>query len=115
VLVRNEPGAFGVRASIHTEKRRTGVRQFRICGLVLSVLTRSSPCFAQTGQDALIAEEKEAWKTFKTKQADAFASLLGKDRVGEKCELVGEDSNTSRGRLFFWPSAQLYKAKPHKH
>jgi hypothetical protein len=49
--------------------------------LVLAVLALSSPCFAQSGKDALIANEKAAWESLKTKKIDAFASLLGKDFI----------------------------------
>ena len=58
------------------------MRRSSMCILVLSALMTSSLCFAQAGHDALIAKEKEAFETFKTKKADAFGSLLGKDFLG---------------------------------
>jgi hypothetical protein len=57
------------------------MRRYSIWILVLSALTMTSLCFAQSGHDALIAKEKEAWETFKTKKADAFGNLLGKDFI----------------------------------
>ena len=58
------------------------MRRSSMCILVLSVLMTSSLSVAQGGQDALIAKEKEAFETFKTKKADAFGRLLGKDFLG---------------------------------